>query len=258
VSDADRAVRAAGFLAAQHRGAPRPRALPTELAPRSEAEAYEVQRELARELGAAIGGWKVAMHAPDRGTYAPIFAADIHRTPARVSGGEAARLAIEPEIAFQLRRDLPPLGAASRYSREQLIDAIEAAYAVIEILISRLASQGFPPPLEHLADNMSNGGLVLSAPSSQWQPLDLRTIPLRLQIGAADGTATTHEARGGHGLGDPLIPLLWLVNERSRAGGLKAGEIITTGSYAGLHFAARGARASVEFTGLGTALLEVS
>jgi 2-keto-4-pentenoate hydratase len=257
VSDADRAVRAAEYLAALRRGDARPRVLPAALAPRNEAEAYEVQRELARALKEAIGGWKVAVDAHQQGTYAPIFAADIHPTPARVSGGGTAPLGIEPEVAFRLGRALPQLSTSAHYSREQVIDAVEVAHAAIEILASRFEIPGGPSPLEHLADNMSNVGLALSAPCAHWRSLDLCTIPLRLEIGAAGGTAGAQEARGGHALGDPLIPLLWLANQRAREGGLEAGAIITTGSYAGLHYAARGARARVEFTGLGTVLLEV-
>lgn len=52
---------------------------------------------------------------------------------------------------------------------------------------------------------------------------------------------------------------VWLVNDRAAAGhGIRAGDFVTTGSYAGLLYAARGTRVSAHFAGLGTARLEVS
>jgi 2-keto-4-pentenoate hydratase len=55
------------------------------------------------------------------------------------------------------------------------------------------------------------------------------------------------------------MPLLWLVNHLARrGGGARAGECITTGSYAGLHQAPRGAQVRVEFDGLGALCLEAA
>jgi 2-keto-4-pentenoate hydratase len=255
----DRAQRAAQFLLGLRRAGPRPRSLPAELAPQNEQEAYQVQRELCHALAAQVGAWKVAVSSPDQGTSAPIFADQLHASPARVACLISDSLGIEPEVAFSLRHDLPGLPHGARYRREELIDAIDAAYAAIEIVVSRFQSHDGAAPLDRLADNISNGGLVLGAPCRDWRRLDLRTLPLRLTIHSPDGTRAEHASRGGHPLGDPLVALLWLVNDRARAGaGIRAGEPITTGSYAGLRYAARGARVAVEFAGLGAATLEVS
>jgi hypothetical protein len=54
---ADRARRAAEYLAQLRRAG----ALPADLAPRSEQQAYAVQRALTQTLGARVGAWKVAM-----------------------------------------------------------------------------------------------------------------------------------------------------------------------------------------------------
>jgi len=255
-----RSDRAASYLLDLRRGAPPPPSLPAELAPADEAEAYEVQRAVARTLGAAVGGWKVAMNTPSHGAFAPIFARDMQQSPARLDAPCAAGVGIEPEVAFKLGRDLPPLGEGRGYSRDQLREAIDSAHAAIEIVVSRYQSHAGAAPLARLADNISNGGLILSAPCAQWRSLELHSLPLRLAITAAgDQLPTLHQARGGHPLGDPLIPLLWLANDRAQSGeGLRAGDVITTGSYAGLHPAVRGAQVTVEFSGLGTVLLEVS
>ena len=49
-------------------------------------------------------------------------------------------------------------------------------------------------------------------------------------------TGALHRREGRHPDGHPLRPLVWLANflaGRPEVGGLKAGEIVTTGSYAG-------------------------
>jgi 2-keto-4-pentenoate hydratase len=259
MNQSDRPQRAAQFLLGLRRAGTRPVSLPPEFAPRTEQEAYEVQREVELAQTSAVGGWKVAMGSADQGSYAPIFSELIFSSPARVSCMIGDALGIEPEVAFSLRHDLPALAAGVSYQREQLIDAIDAAYAAIEIVVSRFQSHDGAAPLDRLADNISNGGLVLAAPCRHWRRLDLITLPLRLTVHAADGTRAEHASRGGHALGDPLTALLWLVNHRAQSGaGLRAGQVITTGSYAGLRYAARGAKVAVEFAGLGTATLEVS
>jgi 2-keto-4-pentenoate hydratase len=258
LNDQDRARRAAQYLLQLRATSARPAALPAELSARSEQEAYEVQREFVRACGLPTGGWKVAMSSPEQGTYAPILRPEIYLSPAQVACPTPQGLGIEPEVCFGLRHDLPALANGARYRREQLIEAIDAAYAAIEIVVSRFQSHDGAPPLDRLADNISNGGLVLGAPHRHWRAVDLGSVPLQLVLQAADGSCRQHTSRGGHPLGDPLVALLWLVNDRARAGaGLRAGELVTTGSYAGLHYAMPGARVSVEFAGLGTALLEV-
>jgi 2-keto-4-pentenoate hydratase len=254
----ERTRRAAQLLLSLRRAGPRPPSLPDELAPHSEQEAYEVQRELTLAHGMQVGGWKVAMSSPDQGTSAPIFADELYSSPAGVDCVIGERLGIEPEVAFTLRRDLPTLADGARYEREELMDAIDATYAAIEIVVSRYRSHDGAAPLDRLADNISNGGLVLAAPCRDWRSLDLGTLPLRLTLQPPDGPRTEHASLGGHPLGDPIAPLLWLVNHRAQhRGGLRAGEPITTGSYAGLRYAKRGAHVAVEFAGLGTATLQV-
>jgi 2-keto-4-pentenoate hydratase len=258
MSRSDRPQRAAQLLLNLRRPGPRPPTLPDELAPRSEQEAYEVQRELTRARGTPVGGWKVAMSGPGEGTSAPIFADELYSSPAAVECVIGERLGLEPEVAFTLRRDLPTLAEGVSYTRDELIEAIDAAYAAIEIVVSRYRSHDGATPLARLADNISNGGLVLSAPCRNWRSLELTTVPLRLTVHSPDGKHVEHASQGGHPLGDPLAPLLWLVNDRAQhRGGIRAGEAITTGSYAGLRYAKRGARVVVEFAGLGTATLQV-
>jgi 2-keto-4-pentenoate hydratase len=71
--------------------------------------------------------------------------------------------------------DLPSLPDGGHYRQAEIVDAVDAvdaAYAAIEIVVSRFQSYGGATPLDRLADNLSNAGLVLSAPCSDWRRLD--------------------------------------------------------------------------------------
>jgi 2-keto-4-pentenoate hydratase len=255
----ERLERAAQLLLDLRSAGARPRSLPVALAPTSELEAYQIQQMLLARLGARVGGWKASMSSLESGTSAPIYAADLHRTPARVGSLIASSLGIEPEVAFSLRRDLAARPDGPLYSRQEILDAIEGAHAAIEIVVSRYQSHAGAEPLDRLADNISNAGLVYGPSCRDWQALDLRSLPLRLTLRAPDGVSTVYEARGGHPQGDPLTPLLWLINDLARRGiAMRAGELITTGSYAGLRQASRGTHVLVEFSGLGSATVDAA
>jgi 2-keto-4-pentenoate hydratase len=235
---------------------PRPVSLPSTLAPRDEAEAYQLQSDVMHALHAQGGCWKVAMQDASTGTCAPVFASDVHQRTARVSSPIAEKLGVEPEVAFTLKRALSPLPDGRRYEMDQVIDAIGSAHAAIEIVISRFASHEGAAPLDRLADNISNGGLVLGPPVTNWRSLDMRTLPLRLSVQPAALAADVHEAAGGHPLDNPLLPLLWLANHcAQRDIGLRSGDIVTTGSFAGLRYVGPATHVSVQFEGLGVAEL---
>jgi 2-keto-4-pentenoate hydratase len=254
----DRIEQAAQFLADLYGPGPRPATLPAELSPQDAQQAYAIQQAVGQRLGQRTAARKVAMAQPDQGSWAPIFSDRLHRSPARVAALPGMRVGIEPEIAFTLGRELPRLPQGEHYSRAQLVEAIDSAYAAIEIVVSRFQSHEGARPLDRLADGISNGGLVLSEPCREWRAVDLRQVPMRLTLIDPDGTRRGPTG-SGHPLGDPLLPLLWLVSDRAAAGdGIRAGEPVTTGSYAGLHYVTPGGSVELEFSGVGTVRLEVS
>jgi 2-keto-4-pentenoate hydratase len=135
-----------------------------------------------------------------------VFAPDLHASGARVSSTISEQLGIEPEVAFTLKRPLP---AGRRYTREEVIEAIGSAHAAIEIVISRFQRHETASVLDRLADNISNGGLVLGPALERWQQLDFSSLPLQLTLTPAGGESRRHQARGGHPSGDPLLPMIW-------------------------------------------------
>ena len=64
--------------------------------------------------------------------------------------------------------------------------------------------------------------------------------------------------RGGHPLGDPLAPLVWLANHLNARGlALAAGQIVTTGSCNGAQNVRPGQTVSAYFSGLGTSVVQL-
>jgi 2-keto-4-pentenoate hydratase len=249
---ADASQRAARFLIGLRRAGSRPVSMPTEFAPQSEADAYRVQRAVAVELGDRGGYWKVAMANADRGTCAPVLAASVQATGSRFDSPISDRPGIEPEIAFRLKRALPPLGPGERYTRQQVIAAIGNAHAAIEIVVSRFQHHNTTSPLDRLADKISNAGLILGPACEQWQALEYTRLPLELTITQAKQVLLSHRAHGGHPLRDPLLPMIWLANHLSALGtGMQADDVVTTGSYAGLHEMQPGSHLVAAFEGLG-------
>lgn len=235
---------------------PRPAALPAAIAPQSEEEAYMIQLQVLRRLGTYVGGWKASMPDTSGGWSAPIAATNLLRegaplAPPALRTVGSRRIGIEPEVAFTMARALP---AGAKYTRVQVLQAIASAHAAIELCDCRLADFDAAPLLDRLADGLMNEALALSAPSPDWKALELKSLPLRVLVNGE----VVHQAIGGHGLVDPLIPLVWIANHLSQRGiGLQAGDVVTTGSFAGCRWVAPGAHVTVEFAGLGTASVQV-
>ncbi|HTP38876.1 MAG TPA: fumarylacetoacetate hydrolase family protein [Steroidobacteraceae bacterium] len=255
-TDTERAARAAALLLAVRRGAPRLAALPVECAPRVAAEAYAIQDAVlaARARGRTrISAWKATLADPSTGTSAPIPESDLLTAPAVIAPGKSGTVGtsvfgIEPEIAFRVGATLEPRAVA--YTRGEIATALASAHTAIEICVSRFVDHEAAPPLDHLADAIMNEALVVGPAYGNWQQLDLPKLPVQVRVQGK----IVHEAAGGHPLGDPLAPVLWLANHLSRRGlALESGCFVTTGSFNGLRWIPAGQRCEVRFAGLGAA-----
>jgi 2-keto-4-pentenoate hydratase len=141
-----------------------------------------------------------------------------------------------------------------QYSRLAVLEAIGSAHSAIEICVSRLRDFEAAPWLHRLADSIMNEGLVIGGSVTRWANLDLKQLPLAVQVNGQ----VVHQGVGGHPLNDPLLPMVWMANHLSARGiGLNAGDVVTTGSCAGIHYATPGQKVRVEFSGLGTATLQL-
>ena len=198
--------------------------------PATMAEAMEVQAAVAAALGAEVAGWKVG-YTPDGTPFAaPLYAGYMETSGACLPLRQGGVWGVEPEIAVRLGRDLPPR-PGQPYSRAEIMDAIAAVLAGIEIVGSRIIDHGAAPFPVRIADNFMNAAYVAGAELADWRHLDLTALRATLSLGGK----VAHDAVGGHPNGDPLKPLQDYANAQcDRLGGLKAGQIVTTGSLCGL------------------------
>src|SRR4051812_21403832 len=198
---------------------------------RSMDEAYAVQSELAKLPGNAVRGWKVTALTPEqqrgfdsnRPVAGALFAEHVHQAPATLTLSKFIVTVIECEISFRLARDLPQRNAP--YTDAEIADAIDAIVPCYEFPDNRVPADA--PDLLKLADDMGNGAFVAGEPVTEWRKIDLSQIDIVLTL---DGTEI---ARGPAAriLGNPLKAVTALANAQPLpAGGLKAGQIVTTGT----------------------------
>ena len=215
-------------------------------APSSVAEAHLIQDRVAAALRETVGGFKVNALPGDEPTRGLIYAHMIRPSPAKIAPAEAPHLGVEAEVAFTFTRDLP---ARDRpYGREEVVEAM-AALPVIEIVSSRFRDPLERPALEQLADNLINGALVSGTATREWRRLDLGRLHVTLEVNGETIVSQT----GGHAGRDPAGYAVALVNAMREFGGVKGGQIVTTGSWTGLRFLKPGDRCSIRFEALGGA-----
>lgn len=221
--------------------------LPAESRPTDIAGAYAIQDATLRAIG-PIGGWKVGAASPDAEPgCAPLPAAGIIASPVALPSAQYGLLGIETEIAFKFARDLPP--RATPYSRDEVLAAVGSLHPVIEIVDTRYADMKAQDPMSLLADLQSHAALVVGPARTHDLAIDQTRQVVRQMF---DG-AVSAERTGGNTAGDVLRIVTWLANHvTARAGGLKAGQIVTSGSCTGMMRTTPGSTVRSELPGLGT------
>jgi 2-keto-4-pentenoate hydratase len=223
--------------------------------PLTKQEAYAVQDEIVAVSGLERRGYKVGSTSKEAqlllGTDEPgagvLLAPYVSQSPARVSLAPAHRPAVEGEFAFHIARDLPP--RRSPYTLAEVSEAIEGVAGAIEVVGTRLAG-GLEGKGRFLITADCGVNIALATgPWFAWGSQDLRSQRVTMTInGAKKGQGT-----GSRALGDPLNVLLWLANHQSAAGqGLRAGEIVSTGTCTGLDAVHPGDVVRADFGVLGT------
>jgi len=197
----------------------------------SVADAYQVQSQLSKLAGDDVRGWKVSAlkpeqqraYATDKPVAGPLFGAFVHAAPATLSAAAFVAPLLECEVAFLLGMDLPP--RPQPYAHEEIAAAIEAVIPVIEIADCRWPADA--PDLLKLADAMGNGAFITGRPLRDWRKLDLTNLAVAL---TRDGNEI-ERGSSARILGNPLLAVEALANAQPLpAGGLKRGQIVTTGT----------------------------
>ena len=239
-------VEAARLLVAARGSGRKIEGLPKTCQPTTLMEAHAIQDQAVALLGEAVDGWKVGAPLEDGVMRGALLRSRVFESPARIPAAIMPLLGVEPEIAFQFDRDMPPREAA--YTRAEVEDAV-SAFAGIEIVDSRFLSYPDSPVLDKAADFVSNGGFVRGTRNTEWRGINLTDLLVTVTF---DGEVVAR-VRGGHPTKDPILPALNLVNQLRHDVGVKAGQIMTTGTYAGITYAKPGQVVTAAFENFGSA-----
>ncbi|OYD84318.1 2-keto-4-pentenoate hydratase [Azospirillum brasilense] len=225
-------------------------ALPTR--PTSEAEAYAIQDTVARRLGLVVA-WKVGARTPDSEPFrAPIHADTLFFDTTTLPAADYQVIGMEAEIAYKFAKDLPP--RAEPYSREEVLDAVESVHPAFEIVDTRFAGFGSQDWFSHMADQFNHGALVVGPAIADWRSLE----PLKERVALVVDGETKADTVAGNSAGEPVRLLVWMANTGAVSlGGLKAGDVVTTGSHVGTVMVPAGSTSVAVYGTMGTYELTV-
>jgi 2-keto-4-pentenoate hydratase len=234
----------------------KPRAIrpPSETRPLSLEEAYAVQdrvRETLAAGGERVAGWKAAFTnaamQKSYGTTEPVcgflLASGVLGSGAEVPMSRFVAPVAEAEIAFVMRSDLAGPGVTP----PRALLAVEGALAALELPDFRMS--GKPVGSDLVADGIFANAIVLGAGLVPVTHLDLALEGLVYEMnGAVVATNTAAEV-----LGNPLLSLTWLANHLGARGlGLRAGDVVMTGSVSLLLRPKAGDTVRASYTRLGS------
>lgn len=227
--------------------------LPESLKATSLEESYFVQDAIAQKLQPeGFLDWKVgAPNSDAEPLFAPMIRAWVGTDGCTFSDKRYRLRGLEAEIAFKIGKDLPP--RATRYTREELIDAIESCHPAIEELESGFTVPANVARFTMFSDLQIHGGFVPGPAVDEWQKIDIAKESVALAIDGKIEIVRTASNTAGT---DLLRLVLHLVNEgATRTGGLKRGALVTTGSWTGNTFAKAGSHVHVRFSTAGAVSL---
>jgi 2-keto-4-pentenoate hydratase len=240
----------------------RPRAIapPSETKTLSLKEAYAVQdgvREAMLAGGERLAGWKAAFTnaamQKNYGTGEPVcgflLAGSVFGNGVTVPMSRFVSPVVEAEIAFVMRSDLTGPGVTP----PRALQAVEGALPALELPDFRMS--GKPVGTDLVADGIFANAIVLGSGITPVANIDLALEGLVYEMnGAVVATNTAAEV-----LGNPLNSLTWLANHLGGRGlGLRAGDVVMTGSVSLLLRPKAGDTVRATFTRLGSVSVRFS
>jgi 2-keto-4-pentenoate hydratase len=232
------------------------------VAPAGISDAYDIQDRyvaLLRREGGEPAGYKVGLTSATMQAFCRIghpiggvvLARRVHQTGASVRRSDFGRLGLEFEIAVRIKSDIGATGAP--HTPVTIEPHIDGVCAAIELVDDRAADYTNLDVLSLVADNSWNGGIVLSEFKSAWPDLT------RVLGRASKDREAIGEGRGGDILGHPFNSVAWLASHlASRGAGLKAGEIVMTGSVMKTVFPEQAAHYRFELEEIGSVEVQIS
>ena len=173
-----------------------------------------------------------------------VFAKGVHDSGVSLSAKDFVRVGVECEIAVRLARDLAPTEAP--FTAEWVAEAIDAYYPAIEIVDDRYVRWETMGAPTLVADDFFAAGCVLGQAVPRSSAPDLLKVTGRALINGNEAGQGT----GADVLGHPHHALAWLANHLAADGkGLRAGEIVLTGSLVKTVWLNAGDRVMMELRG---------
>jgi 2-keto-4-pentenoate hydratase len=255
------ARRAAQSLLAAHKANVQFKTLGPPDKPLTIVDAYDIQDRYVALLRGEHGdpvGYKVGLTSAtmqkfcgiDHPIAGVVLAKRLLRSGASVRRADYGRLGLEFEVAVRIKSDVPVTAAPC--TADMIAPHVGGVGTAIELLDDRAADYSSLDVLSLIADNSWNGGIVLSEFSPQWP--DLEAILGR----ATKNGAALGEGHGRDILGHPFNSVAWLATQlNSRGVGLKAGQVVMTGSVMKTDFPDAAASYRFDFEGLGVVEVQV-
>lgn len=217
-------------------------------------EAYGVQDRLREALvarGERVAGWKVGFttraaqqaNEVDEPVSAFLLASGVLLTGGEVPVRRFVSPGVEAEVALVLRRDLAGPGVTAL----QALLAVEGALPALELIDFRY--EGKYVGTDVIAEGVFASAVVLGAALRPIGDVDLALEGLVYEHnGTVAATGTAAEV-----MGNPLNSLAWLANHLGARGlGLRAGDLVMTGSVSKILRPAAGDSVRATYTRLGS------
>jgi 2-keto-4-pentenoate hydratase len=214
------------------RDEPRPHRPPSEVRRLSLIEAYGVQDRLREALlgrGERVAGWKAGFtskagqdaYQVTEPVCAFLLASGVLSSGAEISTTRFVKPGVEAEIAFLMRQDLAGPGVTAA----RALLAVEGALPALELIDFRHSGKAVGTDV--VADGVYAKAIVLGGALTPVVGIELALEGLVYeQSGTVVGTATAAEV-----MGTPLNSLAWIANHLGGRGlGLRAGDVVMTGS----------------------------
>ena len=229
--------------------------LPNEFdgAPGTEAEAYQIQAEMIAASGLDVTGWKIG--ATNEGLFDMLgvsqpFLGPLFQRFTHDSGVDLKILDnqnFETEFTVRLKADLP--ARSDPYERAQIAAAVGGIHPSFEIVGARFEGEFAGAGCRIIADGGANVGTVLGAEVRDFQNIDLGNHGVTLSINGR----VVNEGHTSVLLWYHIFDALgWILGQLTMsARGLRAGDIIMTGTCTGITPLSPGDEAVVDFGDLG-------
>jgi 2-keto-4-pentenoate hydratase len=232
----------------------RPHRPPSETQRLSLTEAYAVQDRLRATLverGDRVAGWKAGFtNKAGQETWqvsepvcAFLLASGVLSTGAEIAASRFVKPGVEAEIAFVMKHEL----AGPGITVPRALQAVEGAVPALELIDFR--HSGKPVGTDVIADGVYAKAIVVGGALTPMSGFDLALEGLVYeQSGVVVATSTAFEV-----MGNPLNSLAWIANHLGARGqGLRAGDVVMSGSVSKILSVKAGDSVRATFTRLGS------